>query len=399
MSPLVNNIFILVAIVFGGLLVIVLLYYYIKFLLNSVCCRKCCNKRSVMDFCCCRRRCLQCNELAHCKIILVQQNGTCDCEHAKHMSGKCNVKIHTKIWTHIDKIEHEKYIDYVDENYEEKTSEIIGWKDTPKQQTKIVGTQKVTKYRDVIVGQKEEEYEERDIINYQDEEYEEEVFDKNEILTNREYKYIRTNSVPYFEEEQYEETEYYTDYINKEKWVNNPHFGYRTAYVNGNPIQESYTEYRLEREVEYNVPVQKNRQVKKTRNVTKYKDEKVFDWVTTETIVPKMKLVTKTKSVPVYGMVKKTRMIDVIKSEPYEVDEDIIITETVIDKMPIYKIVVKQRKKPVEKVRSFVVSKPDKERHLVSNCRCKINNGHKCLCSKCKRVIDINTPLLTISVK
>lgn len=387
-----------------------------------------CCKKYIIDFICCRRYCPQCKNLSHCGHTSEYSEIICNCNHPRHFANRCEGKLKEEKKVYKDIIKSEKYTDYIDEFYDEETKEIESYKETPRQNKKKVGTKKVTKYKDVVVGQKEEkyeengivdyrneEYEENGIVDYQDEEYEEEVFDKYETVTNREYKYIRTDLVPKTETEYYNDTETYTDYENKERYVSKPFFGYRTKYVNGNPITEAYTEYKMEREVDYNVPVTKTRQVRKSKQVIKYENEKVFDWVTTETQIPKMKFITKTKSVPVYGMIrktksvpvygmiKKTRMVDVIESKPYEIDEDIIEIEIIVDKTPIYKVVRKQRKKPVEKFKQVVENVYVRTDYINVSCQCKINNGHKeckkCSCSRCTRIIDINTPLITISIK
>jgi len=389
---------ILILVIAAGIIVLLLLFRYIKSALKSYNCKFGRNTTNFIDFICCRRRCTYCGDLAHCGKLEVYGNAYCECRHYIHLPNKCTRKVFVDDQIMEDEIETTKYVEWVDQNYEEETDEIIGYKDVPKKRINIIGTKKVTKYRDIVTGQKEEQYEEREIINYQDEEYQEEVFDKYEFVPEREYKHISTDSVPYLEPENYEETEYYTEYEDKERWVSNPHFGYKTVYVNGFPTTESYTEYRLEREVEYNVPVQKSKQVTKSRDVIKYKDEKVFDWVTTEKKVSKMKLVIKTRRVPVYGMVKKTKMVDIIISEPYDIDEDITETETIIEKVPIYKVVVKQRQMPMEKSKTVVVKKP-RQISKLTLCQCTVNGGHKCSCSKCKRPIDINTPLLSITIK
>ena len=415
-----------------------------------------CCKKNIADVICCRRYCSQCKHLSHCKKTLEYYEAMCNCNHKKHRSHNCEGTIKQEKKIYKDVIKDQKYFDLFDEQYIEQTNEIQSYKEIPRQQKKIVGTKKVTKYKDVVVGQTEEKYEERGITGYQDqqyeeknivdyqdeeyeekgitdfedeeyeekgitgyedEEYEEEIFDEYEIITNREYVYIRTDSVPKTVTEYYDDVETYTDYENKERYVSKPFFGYRTAYVNGNPITEAYTEYRTEREVDYNVPITKTRSVKKSKLVTKYEDEKIYDWITTETKIPKMKfitktksvpvygMITKTKSVPVYGMITKTKMVDIIKSEPYDIDENIIEMETVVDKIPIYKFIVKQRKKEIgiEKTRQITEKVYDRMGYINVKCPCEINNGRKeckkCSCSKCTKIIDINTPLIIISAK
>jgi hypothetical protein len=330
-----------------------------------------------------------------------------------------------KIYTPVTK--EIKYIDYMEEYYNVETDEIESWKEIPRKNTKKVGTRKVKKYKNVVVGQKEEEYEERGIVgyedeeyeergivSYEDEEYEEEVFDKNEIITTREYKLIRTDSIPKTKTEYYYDSEIYTDYETREKYVSKPFFGYRTNYVNGNPITEAYTTYNMEREVEHNVPVVKTRQVQKSKQVIEYENEDVFDWVVTQTLKPIMKIIKKSKSVPVYGMIKKikknpvygmikkSKLVDVTEIQEYEVDEDIIEIETIVDKIPIYKIVQKQRIIPTEKITQVVENQLVKSYYQNVNCKCQINNAQKecskCSCNKCTRNIDINTPLLNISI-
>jgi hypothetical protein len=379
------------------------------------------------NFFCCRKYCSNCNNLSHCGKTIQYTTKICDCKHPKHKSDRCGVIDTKERKLYNDVVKEEKYIDYVEEHYSEQTDEIEYYKDNVITNTKKIGTKKVTKYKNVVVGQKEEEYEEKEIVGYKDKEYEEkgiiryddekyeeEVFDKYKIITDREYKSIRTDSVPKTKKEDYNDTEQYTAYENKEKYVNKPFYGYRTKYVNGNPINEPYTEYRLEREVEYNAPVTKTRTVKKSRDVVEYVNEDVFDWVTTEKRIPIMKTVIKTKKVPVYGMVKKikkvpvygmvkkTKMVDIIESEPYEIDEDIIETNTTIEKIPIYKIVRKTRKNPVEKTRYSTEKVFVRLIYVNILCMCEINNGYKecrkCSCSKCVRIVDINTPLL-ITVK